>query len=135
MAQADPQKKRPRPLSPHLQIYKLEANMLMSGLHRITGIALYVGTLLLAWWLVALATSPGYYNLVSGILASPLGLLVLFGYTWTLMHHLLGGVRHLIWDTGRGFDLSSVDMLSWGTLIGSLALTAVIWLWAIVARF
>lgn len=135
MAQADPQKKRPRPLSPHLQIYKREANMLMSILHRITGAALYVGTLLLAWWLVALATGPHYYNFVSGILASPLGLLVLFGYTWTLMHHLLGGVRHLIWDTGRGFDLSSVDTLSWGTLIGSLALTAVIWLWAIVVRF
>lgn len=132
MAQAEQQTaKRPRPLSPHLQIYKRESNMVMSILHRITGAALYFGTLLLAWWLIAVATGAGYYGFVTSLMASPIGLLVLAGYTWALMHHLLGGIRHLIWDTGRGFDLSSVTALSWSTMIGSLVLTGAIWAWAL----
>lgn len=116
-----------RPLSPHLQIYKPLVNMVMSILHRITGAALYVGTLLLAWWLVAVATGPEYFNWINGLIVSPLGRLVMIGYTWALMHHMLGGVRHLIWDTGRGFNLDTVDKLSWGTIVGSLLLTAGIW--------
>jgi succinate dehydrogenase / fumarate reductase cytochrome b subunit len=136
MAQADPQTaKRPsRPLSPHLTIYKRESNMVMSILHRITGAALYFGTLLLAWFLVAAASGPQQYAFVSGLLGSPLGLLVLFGFTWAFMHHLLGGVRHLIWDTGRGFDLASIRSLSLGTLIGSVVLTVVIWVWAFAMK-
>ncbi len=116
-----------RPLSPHLQIYKLMINTVMSGLHRITGAALYFGTVLLAWWLMAAASSPQYFAKVSGMLASPLGQLVLLGYTWALIHHMLGGIRHFIWDTGRGYDLPTVDRLSRLTLIGSVVLTAVIW--------
>ena len=133
MADADPaMSKRPRrPISPHLQIYKREANMVMSILHRITGGALYFGTLLLAWWLVALASGPAHFAFVNGLLASPLGLLVMLGFTWALLHHLLGGIRHLIWDTGRGFALSSVNALSWATIVGSLVLTAAIWIWAL----
>ena len=136
MAQADPQpSKRPaRPLSPHIQIYRREINMVMSILHRITGAALYGGTLLLGWWLVAAATGPSEFAAANGLLASPLGLLIMLGFTWTLMHHLLGGVRHLIWDTGRGFDLDSVNAISWGTVIGSFGLTIAIWLWAIVGK-
>ena len=116
-----------RPLSPHLQIYRPAINMVMSIMHRITGVILYVGTLLLAWWLIAIATGPEYYNFVSNVLASIPGKIVLLGYTWTIIHHLLGGIRHLIWDTGRGFDLPMVNRLSWLTIVGSLAITALIW--------
>jgi succinate dehydrogenase / fumarate reductase cytochrome b subunit len=116
-----------RPISPHLQIYRPLINMVMSILHRITGVILYAGTLLLAWWLIAIATGPDYYAFVNSILASLPGKVVLLGYTWALLHHMLGGIRHLIWDTGRGFELTTVNMLSWLTIIGSLGLTALIW--------
>lgn len=129
MAQAKPQASaRPRPTSPHLQIYSLPINMVMSIVHRITGAALYFGTLLLALWLVAAATGPEAYALVNGLIAGTLvGKVILFGYTWALMHHMLGGLRHFIWDTGRGFALSTVDALGWATIIGSLVLTGGIW--------
>jgi len=121
-----------RPLSPHLQVYRPLINMVMSILHRITGAALYFGTLLLAWWLVALAQGPEYFNFVNNIYGSWFGKLVLFGYTWALMHHLIGGIRHLIWDTGRGFDLKTVNLLSWMTIVGSLVSTVLIWLVAVL---
>lgn len=121
-----------RPLSPHLQVYRPLINMVMSILHRITGAALYFGTLLLAWWLVALAQGPKYFNYVNDIFGSWFGKLVLFGYTWALMHHLIGGMRHLIWDTGRGFDLKTVKLLSWMTIAGSLVSTVLIWFVAVI---
>ena len=116
-----------RPLSPHLSIYRPLINMVMSIVHRITGAALYFGTLLLAWWLIAAATGPSYLAYVNGLFGSVLGKLVLFGYTWALMHHMLGGLRHFLWDTGRGFDLKTIDLLSWGTIVGSAFLTLAIW--------
>lgn len=124
--------KTKRPLSPHLQIYTPLINMVMSILHRITGAALYFGTLLLAWWLVAAATGPEYFDYVSGIMGSIPGRVVLFGYTWALIHHMLGGVRHFIWDLGHGFDLKTIDLLSWGTIILSVVVTALIWLIALM---
>jgi succinate dehydrogenase / fumarate reductase cytochrome b subunit len=133
-AEAQAPARKPRPLSPHLQIYSPLINMVMSIVHRITGAALYAGTLLLAWWLVAAATGPAYFAWVNSLLATPAGLAVLFGYTWVLMHHMLGGIRHLIWDTGRGFALPTVNLLSWLTLIGSLALTGGIWVGALKAK-
>ncbi|MDX2155266.1 MAG: succinate dehydrogenase, cytochrome b556 subunit [Hyphomicrobiaceae bacterium] len=134
MASANAPARKERPLSPHLQIYSPLINMVMSIVHRITGAALYLGTILLAWWLIAAATGPEYFAYVNGLLGSPIGLIVLAGYTWTLMHHMLGGIRHLIWDTGRGFDLGTVNTMSWGTLVGSLALTAAIWGFALKAK-
>ena len=116
-----------RPLSPHLQIYSPLINMVMSIVHRITGGALYFGSLLLAWWLIAAATGPDYYNYVLSWFATLPGKLILLGYTWALMHHMMGGLRHLIWDTGHGYDLRMVDILSWGSLAASLTLTAIIW--------
>jgi succinate dehydrogenase / fumarate reductase cytochrome b subunit len=116
-----------RPLSPHLSIYRPQINMVMSIVHRITGAALYVGTLLLAAWLVAAAMGESQFRLVSSLFAHPLGILVLVGYTWALAHHMLGGMRHLLWDTGRGLQIQQVNALSWLTLIGSLAVTAAIW--------
>jgi succinate dehydrogenase / fumarate reductase, cytochrome b subunit len=101
--------------------------MLMSILHRITGAALYVGTLLVAWWLIAAATSESYFQFVDGIVGSWIGLLVLFGYTWALMLHLLGGVRHLIWDTGHGLEKKTSTGLAWATLAGSVVLTLAVW--------
>jgi len=129
MAEAKAERKAAveRPLSPHLQIYKMPINMTMSIWHRITGSALYFGTLLLAWWLIAAASGPKYYAFVSNILGSPVGRLILLGYTWALVHHALGGIRHLIWDTGRGFDIPSVKRLSALTIVGSLLITAAIW--------
>src|ERR671924_988849 len=93
-----------RPLSPHLFIYKPMLTMMMSIVHRITGGALYFGTLLVAWWLIAAAISEPYFDFVNWIYGSWIGRLVLFGYTWALMHHLLGGLRHLVWDTGVGLE-------------------------------
>ena len=116
-----------RPLSPHLQIYSRLINMVMSILHRITGAALYFGTLILAVWLMAAASGRGTYAIVADLLGSPIGLLVLFGYTWALIHHALGGIRHFIWDTGRGFNLGMVNALSWLTIIGSVLITGGIW--------
>jgi succinate dehydrogenase / fumarate reductase cytochrome b subunit len=116
-----------RPLSPHLSIYRPQINMVMSIVHRITGGALYFGTALLAVWLAAVAMGEQQFAAVSSLLAHPLGLLVLVGYSWALIHHALGGVRHLIWDTGRGLEISQVDMLGWLTIFGSLVLTALLW--------
>lgn len=116
-----------RPLSPHLQVYSPLINMVMSILHRMTGAALYFGTLLLAWWLMAAATGPAYFDFVSGFFASIFGRLILFGYTWALIHHMIGGLRHFIWDTGRGFDLATVRLMSWGSAALSAALTLLLW--------
>lgn len=116
-----------RPLSPHLQVYRLTLTMVMSGLHRITGAALYFGILLLAWWLLAAASGPNAYSKVQAFHGSLIGRLILFGYTWALLHHMLGGIRHLIWDTGRGFGPAEREWLALATLFGSVGLTIVIW--------
>lgn len=118
---------KPRPLSPHLQVYKLIPNMVMSIVHRITGGALYFGMIIVAWWLIAAATSGDYYNTVNWVLTSWLGRLVLLGYTWALIHHMLGGIRHLVWDTGHLLSKESSTSLAWATLAGSLILTALVW--------
>ena len=125
---------RSRPLSPHLQIYKPIPTMVMSIVHRITGGALYFGTLLVAWWLIAAATSEHYFDFVNWIYGSWIGRLVLFGYTWALVHHLLGGLRHLIWDTGAGLEKHTATKLAWATLAGSIALTLSFWIAGYAAR-
>ena len=117
---------RPRPLSPHLQIWRLTLTMAMSIVHRITGAALYFGILLVAWWLIA-AASPNAYATFEGFINSWIGRLILFGYTWALLHHALGGLRHLIWDTGRGFEPTEREMLALATLVGSIGLTILLW--------
>lgn len=117
-----------RPLSPHLFIYKLLPTMVMSILHRITGAALYVGTIFVAWWLMAIASGPEAYETASWFFSSWLGLLILFGYTWALMHHLLGGMRHFIWDFGYGLEKTFATKMAWATIIGSAALTVLIWI-------
>ena len=101
--------------------------MILSIVHRITGVALYVGTILLTWWLIAAASGPAYYDWVSAFFATFIGRLILFGYTWALIHHMLGGIRHLIWDTGRGFDLDTVEFSARLILLGSIGLTILVW--------
>lgn len=117
-----------RPLSPHLGIYRMTLTMMMSIVHRITGGALFLGTLLLTWWLLAAASGPTAYAKFQAFIGSIIGMLILFGYTWALIHHMLGGVRHLIWDTGRGFGPAEREWLTLATLVGSIGLTILVWI-------
>lgn len=119
-----------RPLSPHLQVYRLTITMLMSIVHRITGTALYFGMVIPAVWLLAAAMGPAWFEPVNGFFAGILGRLILIGYSWALIHHLLGGIRHLIWDTGRGLTIETAKNLAWASIIGSVLLTALLWLGA-----
>ena len=113
-----------RPLSPHLQVYKPQITSALSIFHRITGGALSVGTLLLVWWLVAAATSDASFEAVSAVLHSWIGKLALIGWTAALWYHFCAGIRHLFWDTGRGFDLPQVHASGRLVLVATGALTA-----------
>jgi succinate dehydrogenase / fumarate reductase cytochrome b subunit len=126
-ASTNPGARRARPISPHIQIYKPMLTMMMSIVHRITGASLYFGMLLLAWWLIAAASGPNAYANFEWFIGSFIGRLVLFGYTWALLHHMLGGIRHLIWDTGRGFEPAERELLAVATIVGSIALTLLVW--------
>jgi succinate dehydrogenase / fumarate reductase cytochrome b subunit len=118
---------RPRPLSPHLQIYRFTITMTMSIVHRGTGMALYVGTLLLVIWLGAAALGEGPLGVVNMVFGSWFGQIVLFLATWALFHHMLGGVRHFIWDSIHGLEPGQREALAWANLIGSIVLTLVVW--------
>ena len=122
-----------RPLSPHLQIYRPMLTMMMSIVHRITGFGLYFGTLILAWWLISAAAGPNAYARFEIFAGSWIGLIILFGYTWALIHHMLGGIRHLIWDTGRGFGPAEREWLAAANLIGSIAITLILWIVGLLA--
>jgi succinate dehydrogenase / fumarate reductase cytochrome b subunit len=123
-----------RPLSPHLQIYRPMLTMMMSIAHRITGVGLYVGMLVFAWWLGATANAPSSYASFQNIWGSWIGRIVLLGFTWAFFHHLLGGIRHLIWDVGYGFDHGEREWLARATLIGSIFLTVLLWVVVYVAK-
>ncbi|WP_458758732.1 succinate dehydrogenase, cytochrome b556 subunit [Afipia sp. TerB] len=116
-----------RPLSPFMS-YRWTLTMAMSIVHRITGIALYVGTLLMAWWLIATASGPNAYANIQAFTQSWIGRVIVFGYTWALLHHMLGGIRHLIWDLGYGFGPNEREWLTRAALIGSITLTIVLWI-------
>ncbi|HML93204.1 succinate dehydrogenase, cytochrome b556 subunit [Methyloceanibacter sp.] len=116
-----------RPLSPHLQIYRPMLTMMMSIAHRITGASLAIGFALLAWWLVAVSMGPEHYECVQSFFGSFIGRALLFAFTWALIHHMLGGIRHLIWDTGTGLDKGTIEVFAWATIIGSILLTVLVW--------
>jgi succinate dehydrogenase / fumarate reductase cytochrome b subunit len=118
-----------RPLSPHLQVYKPQITSVLSILHRITGVALAAGTLLLVWWLIAASVGPGYFNIVQSVIGSWIGRLLLFGWSFALFYHLCNGIRHLFWDMGRGYELPTVAASGWVVVIMSLALTGIAWVW------
>lgn len=101
--------------------------MTMSIVHRATGIANYVGSALLVLWLAAAAAGPGPLDLVNGIYGSWFGQLVLFGYTWSLFHHMLGGLRHFVWDFIQGMEPGQREALAWANLAGSVVLTLLVW--------
>ena len=115
----------PRPLSPHLQIYKPQLTSMLSALHRFTGIALSLGAPFLVWWLVAAATSDAAFATARWFFGSWLGLLMLLGWTYAFFFHLCNGVRHLAWDTGRGFDLRATYASGWTVVAASALLTVV----------
>jgi succinate dehydrogenase / fumarate reductase cytochrome b subunit len=137
MAEADPSSiplEQRRPLSPHMQIYKWSPTMAASIAHRATGAALYAGTLLLAAYLLAAAGDAHSFNFVSAIFGSFLGQLVLFGYTFALLLHLMGGLRHAIWDAGKGFDAESRDRLAIGSFAAAGVLTVLLWIVSFIIR-
>ena len=116
-----------RPLSPFMT-YRWTLTMAMSIVHRITGIALYFGTILMAWWLIATASGPGAYAQVQAFTSRWIGRVIVSGYTWALLHHLLGGARHLIWDLGYGFGKVERERLTLAALAASITLTIVLWI-------
>ena len=118
---------RSRPLSPHLQVYRWTITMTMSILHRATGIANYFGTVLLVAWLAAAAWGQQPLNLVNDLYGSWFGQLVLFGFTWSLIHHMLGGLRHFVWDFIIGMEPGQREMLAWANVIASVVLTLLVW--------
>ena len=117
----------PRPLSPHLSIYRFTLTMIMSVVHRATGMALYAATALLAIWFAAAAFGQGALDIVHLVYGSWIGQVVLFLATWSLFHHLLGGIRHFVWDTGKGFSHAARFGLARANLIGGIVLTLIVW--------
>jgi succinate dehydrogenase / fumarate reductase cytochrome b subunit len=117
-----------RPLSPHLQIYRPQITSVLSILHRITGIGLALGALVLAWWLVAAAYGPGPFGVAQEFLGSIVGRVFLFGFTLALFFHLCNGIRHLFWDAGIGFELRTVYMSGWLVVIASIGLSLFTWI-------
>ena len=111
---------RARPLSPHVQIYRWPITMATSIVHRVTGLALAAGTLLVAWWLIAAASGPDAYDDFSSLARSAIGQIVLFGFVWSLAYHLLNGIRHLAWDVGYGFEVKTANRT--GVLVFALSL-------------
>ena len=125
---------RERPLSPHLQVYSWQIQMVTSILHRGTGIVLVLGSLLVACAFLSLAAGPAEWARFSGFARSGLGFLILFGWSWALAYHLINGIRHLIQDAGYAYKIESFVRNSWISVVGSLVLTAVIWLVAMLQR-
>jgi succinate dehydrogenase / fumarate reductase cytochrome b subunit len=123
-----------RPLSPHLSVYSFQWTMAFSILHRITGVALGGGLALLAWWLVAAATSPAAFATARGFTASIPGRFVVLGFTFALFYHLCNGIRHLAWDFGAGYALRTAHASGWFALMAAIALTIVAWLGGYAAR-
>lgn len=118
---------RARPTSPHLQIYRWTITMAMSIAHRATGIANYAGSALLVLWLAAAAWGPEPLNVVNGVYGSWFGQLVLFAYTWSLLHHMMGGLKHFVWDTTLLMEPGQREAISWASLGLSIVLTLLVW--------
>jgi succinate dehydrogenase / fumarate reductase cytochrome b subunit len=114
-----------RPLSPHLSIYRMTITMLVSIMNRITGAGMALAGIMIVWWLMAAASSPAYFETVTGYLTSWVGLLILVGSLWALWFHFLGGLRHIVMDFGIGYEIKTVNMTGWIVLIGSFVLTAI----------
>ena len=119
---------RQRPLSPHLQIYKPQITSMLSILHRATGIALSIGSVILVLWIVALTLGENTYLMYSNLINKWFGKLIIFGFTFALFYHLSNGIRHLFWDAGYGYDLKHAYISGLAVIISSLLLTSMTWL-------
>jgi succinate dehydrogenase / fumarate reductase cytochrome b subunit len=117
-----------RPVSPDLQIYRPQLTSALSITHRLTGVALSVGSPLLVCWLIAAAAGPQAYSTLHDFLASWLGLVLLLGWTFSLFFHLCNGIRHLLWDVGYGFDLQTIYVSGWAVVAISIGLTLTAWI-------
>ena len=115
------------PVSPHLQIWRWTATMFASIVQRVTGVGMYFGSVLIAAWIGSAALGPSAFAMVQGIFASPIGLIILIGYSWAICFHLLNGLRFLFWDAGYGFAKETATKTAWGAITGSIVLTALIW--------
>ncbi|MBL6623619.1 MAG: succinate dehydrogenase, cytochrome b556 subunit [Rhizobiales bacterium] len=115
------------PLSPHLSIYKFKLSLLMSIAHRITGAALYFSMLIFLFFLISLSIGASGYEIFSLIINTWIGKLVMLGITWAIFHHMLGGLRHFLWDMVKGFEVKTVDKLATISLLGGIALTVIYW--------
>jgi len=122
---------RERPLSPHLQVYSWQITMVMSILHRATGVARTVGAFGLAWWLVSMATGGETAARAMACVSSPIGMVLVFGFSLALVYHFLNGIRHLLWDAGRGYDIPSVYKSGYTVVVLTVVLTAAIWFLAL----
>lgn len=120
-----------RPLSPHLQIYRWQLTMLLSIFHRATGVALSVGSIMLACWLVSAALGEGAFTAVNAVVASWYGLVLMVLWSYALLYHLCNGLRHLIWDTGRGLDIHTSYIMGYTVIAVSLLLTVLVWIVAL----
>jgi succinate dehydrogenase / fumarate reductase cytochrome b subunit len=118
----------PRPLSPNLQIYRPQLTSVLSITHRLTGILLSAGAVLLVIWIMAVAAGPQSYAVLNDVLSTPLGLTMLFVWTFSLFFHLCNGVRHLLWDAGWGFELRTIYASGWTVVAVSLLLTLAAWI-------
>jgi succinate dehydrogenase / fumarate reductase, cytochrome b subunit len=118
---------RSRPLSPHLQVYRWQISMVLSILHRMTGVALFFGTLLWVWWLVAAAVGEDEFETARWFIGTWLGQILLLGWTWALFYHLANGIRHLFWDIGKGYEIGTMTASGWAAVLSSFALTAAAW--------
>ena len=116
-----------RPLSPHLQVYKPQITSVLSILHRLTGIGLAAGAVVLVCWLNAAAYGPDAFESAQGLLATWFGRLLLLGWTWALFYHLCNGIRHMYWDAGRGLELQQVQITGWLVVVASLGFTLISW--------
>ena len=114
-----------RPLSPHLQVYRIQLTSVTSILTRITGNGLIIGVILAVWWLLAAATSPAYFAVANGVATSWFGDLVFTASLWAIWYHYLAGLRHLYFDAGKGLDIPTAEKLGWGCIIGAVVLTVI----------
>jgi succinate dehydrogenase / fumarate reductase cytochrome b subunit len=122
-----------RPLSPHIQVYRWQVQMVSSILHRATGIALSVGSLVVVWGLLALAAGEESFDCFKTCAGSPLGLVLLLGWSWSLFYHLCNGIRHLLQDAGAGYEIVQFVRSSWLSVAGSIVLTVLVWAYVLTA--